>query len=356
MFLLFTQHFPSAPSAILELASQHPPTLQSILAVAAQHADMVAGRKPTRALIHLSKCLPQIQTALTSTQINEGHIAAVYCLTRLYFARRERNTARNHLHGLYLMLEAYQQGNLDGTPGSPYKIPRDPSPFMMFLWRIAIQMDLAIGNRGQQLVFPSPAPGQDDFHRTWISKIASPEATEWALAEFALDDLFHHSIHLEQLAAKLRSSPFYDQESHEAGIREGVENLWEMHRHWKTREIVRKAAKVENQYRHGNPITENTGQFLHYGPPLRFQNEFFVRMLIYHTERIIQIDSILTPSLKTPSERRVRAAIEVCRIVAGVRDMNEGGSIGQYFQGLNNAGIVFDPQKYPEGIVFFKFA
>src|SRR5271170_898625 len=53
MFLLFTQHFPSAPSAIFELASQHAPTLQSILAVSAQHADMVAGRKPTRALIHL---------------------------------------------------------------------------------------------------------------------------------------------------------------------------------------------------------------------------------------------------------------------------------------------------------------
>ena len=115
MFLLLTHHFPSAPSAIFDLASHYAPTLQSILAVSAQHADMVAGRKPTRALIHLSKCLPQIQSALTSVQINEGHIAAVYCLTRLYFARRERIAARNHLHGLYLMLEAYQHGPLDGS-------------------------------------------------------------------------------------------------------------------------------------------------------------------------------------------------------------------------------------------------
>src|SRR5208282_2912974 len=115
MFLLFTKHFPSAPSAIFDLASHHSITLHSILAVSAQHADMVAGRKPTRALIHLSKCLPQLQNALTSVQINEGHIAAVYCLTRLYFARRERVAARNHLHGLYLMLETYQRGRLDGT-------------------------------------------------------------------------------------------------------------------------------------------------------------------------------------------------------------------------------------------------
>lgn len=351
MFLLFTQHFPSAPSAIFELASQNAPTLQAILAVSSQHADMVAGRKPTRALIHLSKCLPQIQKALTSRQINEGHIAAVYCLTRLHFARRERITARNHLHGLYLMLEAYQQGGLDEAPESPlqYNIPRDPSPFMMFLWRIAIQMDLAIGNRGQELVFPSPPAGQDEFHRTWISRIASPEATEWALAEFALDDLHHHTLSLEKLAAKLRSSELYDVERDETRIQAGVKTLWEMHQHWRTREIVRKAAKVENQWRLRHPIIDDEGQFLRYGPPLRFHNEFFVRMLIYHTERIIQIDIILTPDLRKTSERRLRAAIEICRIIAGVRDMNEAKAIGQYFQGLNNAGIVFDPQQYLEG-------
>jgi hypothetical protein len=73
-------------------------------------------------------------------------------------------------------------------------------------------------------------------------------------------------------------------------------------------------------------------------------------MLLYHTERIIQIDGILRPVLTEPSEQRVRAAIEVCRIIAGVEDMAGGGGIGQYFQGLNNAGIVFDPRTHPEGI------
>jgi hypothetical protein len=353
MFLLFTQHFPSAPSAILELASQHAETLQSILAVSAQHADMVAGRKPIRALVHLSKCLPQIQIALTSAQINEGHIAAVYCLTRLHFARRERSTARNHLRGLYLMLEQYQQYHLDGSSAASlpsWKVPRSPSPFMMFLWRIAIQMDLAIGTRGQELVFPSPMPGQDDFHRQWISRIASPQATEWALAEFALDDLNHHALGLEKLAIKLRSSPFYDASADEARIQLSVDKLWDMHQQWKLREVIRQAARAETLYRQRHPSKGSEGQFLHYGPPLLFQNEFFVRMLIYHTERIIHIDRILTPSLRKPSERRVRAAIEVCRIVAGVKDMSAGDGIGQYFQGLNYAGIVFDPQKYPDGI------
>jgi hypothetical protein len=352
MFLLFTQHFPSAPSAIFELASQHAPTLQSILAVSAQHADMVAGRKPTRALIHLSKCLPQIQNALTSVQINEGHIAAVYCLTRLYFARRERIAARNHLHGLFLMLEQYQQGHLDGTPSSPpfVKLHRHPSPFMMFLWRIAIQMDLALGNRGQELVFPPPAPDQDSFHRTWISRISSPQSTEWALAEFALDDLHHHTLHLEKLAVKIRSSATYNPVLDEPRIASAVESLWTLHRAWKTRDIVRQAARAENVYRAQFPITDARGQFLRYGPPLRFQNEFFVRMLLYHTERIIQIDGILRPVLTEPSEQKVRAAIEVCRIIAGVEDMAGGGGIGQYFQGLNNAGIVFDPRTHPEGI------
>ena len=81
-------------------------------------------------------------------------------------------------------------------------------------------MDIALGNRGQDLVFPSPAPNQDDFHRTWISRIASPEATEWALAEFALDDLHHHTLHLEKFAQKLRSSSFYDSIIDEARIQQ----------------------------------------------------------------------------------------------------------------------------------------
>lgn len=352
MFLLFTEHFPSAPSAIFELASQHAATLQSILAVSAQHADMVAGRKPTRALVHLSKCLPQIQNALTSVQINEGHIAAVYCLARLHFARRERSTSRKHLHGLYLMLEQYQQCRLDGPRRHSLpllKAPRPPSPFMMFLWRIAIQMDLALGNRGQELVFPSPMPGQDDFHRQWISRIASPERTEWALAEFALDDLHHHTLSLEKLAIKLRSSPFYNVVADEARIKAGVDRLWDMHQRWKSREVVRQAAQAENLYRQRHPIEDSEGQFLRYGPPLRFQNEFLVRMLLYHTERVIHIDGILTQSLTKPSGRCIRAAIEVCRLVAGVKDMGAGGGIGQYFQGLNHAGLVFDPRKYPDG-------
>jgi len=365
MFLLFTEHFPTATSAIYELASRHKPTLQSILAVAAQHADMVAGRNPIRALVHLSKCLPEIQSALSSVQINEGHIAAVYCLTRLYFARRERIAARNHLHGLFLMLESYQQRPLDGVPLSPIspvslpgtgtKSPRPPSPLLMFLWRIAIQMDLALGNRGQDLVFPSPAPNQDRFHRAWVSRIASPEATEWALAEFALDDLHHHTLSLQKQAYKIRTAKYYIPEVDEARIAKEVDKLWGMHHDWKAREIVRSAARQETLWRAKHPTTTAEDhlefRFLQYGPPLRFQNEFFVRMLLYHTERIIQIELILKPKLTGPSPRRVRAAIEVCRIIAGVQDMSQGqGGIGQYFQGLNNAGIVFDPNQYPKGI------
>jgi Fungal specific transcription factor domain len=356
MFLLFTHHFPSAPGAIFDLASKHPPTLQAILAVAAQHADMVAGRDrdSTRALVHLSKCLPDIQNALASTDIDEGHIAAVYCLTRLHFARRERITARNHLHGLYLMLEAYQNGQLgylSHSPSSsppPYQNPRNPSPFMMFLWRIAIQMDIALGDRGQELVFPSPALNQDDFHRSWISKIASLQATEWALAEFALDDLHHHTLHLQKLANEIRWNSTYRVEIDEPRIQIGVQKLWKMHQKWKTREIVKRAANQEQLYLQKFPIINNEGQFLHYVPPMKFKNEFFVRMLLHHTQRVVQIDLILSPSLQTPSERRVRAAIELCRIIAGVKDMS--ADFGQYFDALRCAGTVFDPRIYTQGI------
>jgi hypothetical protein len=91
------------------------------------------------------------------------------------------------------------------------------------------------------------------------------------------------------------------------------------------------------------------GVFLHYRPPLAFANEMFTRMLIYHTERVIQIDRIYHPDLRLASGRRLRAAIEVCRIIAGVKSLEGGGGIGQYFQGLNSAGLVFDPAVFPKG-------
>lgn len=355
MFLLFAHHFPSAPSAIWDLACNSKPLLHSMLAVAAQHADMFASRTSTRAFYHLSKCLPELQTALSTRRINESHIAAVYCLARLYFARRERDVARNHLRGLFLMLEAHQQGFIDQDPTIPANgiFPQappkiNPSPFMMLLWRIAIQMDLGIGNRGQDLVFSSPAYGQDELHRSWILRISSLENVDCALAEFALDDLYHHTLSTEKLAAKLRSSPLYDPDGDEAFIQDKVDKLWDMHRQWKKRLIVNDATLKERFSPLKPSELSKRQQFLHYRPPLAFQNQMFTRMLIYHTERVIQIDRICNPDLRAASPRRLRAAIEVCRIIAGVDSM-EGDGIGQFFQGLNWAGLVFDPAVYPKG-------
>lgn len=355
MFLLFAHHFPSAPSAIWDLACKSKSLLHSILGVASQHADMFAGRPCTRAFYHLSKCLPELQKALSTRNINESHIAAVYCLARLHFARRERNIARNHLRGLFLMLEAYQRGSIGedtSTPGGGQLTEvtprRNPSPFMMLLWRIAIQMDLGIGNRGQDLVFSSPAYGQDDLHRAWILRISSLENVECALAEFALDDLYHHTLATEKLAAQLRSSPLYDPEQDEVFLQDKVARLWDMHRQWKKRLIVNDATLKERFSPLKASELAGRGTFLHYRPPLAFANEMFTRMLVYHTERVIQIDRICHPDLRLASGRRLRAAIEVCRIIAGVKSL-EGGGIGQYFQGLNSAGLVFDPAVLPKG-------
>ena len=177
-----------------------------------------------------------------------------------------------------------------------------------------------------------------------------PEATEWALAEFALGDLHHHTIRLEQMAIALRASSSYDAVHDEPRIQADIARLWQMHQGWKSRNIIRQAALDEKRHRIRFPIPPCVEQFLHYAPLLYFKNGFFVRMLLYHTERVIQIDLIHTPSLRKPSERRVRAAVEVCRIVAGVKDMSEG--IGQYFQGLSYAGLAFDPLRYPDGFIY----
>jgi hypothetical protein len=72
-------------------------------------------------------------------------------------------------------------------------------------------------------------------------RISSLENVECALAEFALDDLYHHTLATEKLAAQLRSSPLYNSEQDEVFLQDKVARLWDMHRQWKKRLIVNDA-------------------------------------------------------------------------------------------------------------------
>ena len=57
----------------------------------------------------------------------------------------------------------------------------------------------------QQPVFPM-IPSAEDLHREWISQVsASDDALEWALAAFALDNLFHRTCHYAVRVYQLRS-------------------------------------------------------------------------------------------------------------------------------------------------------
>src|SRR6202020_2150251 len=103
-----------------------------------------------------------------------------------------------HLRGLSLLLQNHS-GMRD----------KHPSTTTMLIWRSGIRMDHFLSSMYPcKPIFPPPPREQEDFHRTWIhGSVRSIDAGEdWAMAQFALDNLQLRAAHLSWRASQLRSA------------------------------------------------------------------------------------------------------------------------------------------------------
>lgn len=338
--------FPSVFGTIFAHAMSNDGLRFMILAVSSLLADNMARRPPLHAYRYLQMAIPQIQQALTNSFIDDALVYSVFLAAYLHLICGELASARRHLEGLRLLLQRYH--------ASPEELQPNMPPELMLIWRMAIRMDhlWAIGD--QEAIFPAVAK-QDGIRRRWVQRLVDyshPELGDWALAQFALDDLLSRAIAINRRAIQLRSSSGYDVQLSENAIRNESQKLLEEHQAWNERPCVK--AATEQYERERNFVEENKLQwfeeetlpFLHY-PPLKIDKNFGAIRIQYFWV-LIYITFITDPQPGVYPFERFQAAINFCRTYAAVRWTQTCG-LCRVIIGLYLSGLTLGEPSYPAG-------
>ena len=192
--------FPTLFSDILCRGIQDASVRHSVLSIASFLADHRLNRSMGRFDLNYITSLQVIQRSIAEVRVDESLAIAVFLIAWIDAARGQYEVCRKHLRGLSLILERVQPICQNPTAS------RDRiSPLIMLIWRFAIRMDCSVSFFAfQQPIFPMMPPAED-LHREWISQVsASNDGLEWALAAFALDNLFHRTCHYAVRVHQLR--------------------------------------------------------------------------------------------------------------------------------------------------------
>jgi hypothetical protein len=254
--------------------------------------------------------LQSIQTAIQTLQIDEGLAVSVFLISWIDIVRGKFETTRKHLRGLRLILERLEPGCGNPTHGTT-KL----SPLLMQIWRVAIKFDWAASIfLLVRPVFPT-VPAAEDLHRRWIKTMAAAgDATEWAIAAFALDNLIHKACHFAVQVRTLRRKNTPDIESTVLSL---VTILETENSHWRQRPIIQLAELYEQAAQGILPVPSQ--QFLDY-PAKAISNSFFANLLIAWRALSIYISLIREPSIGPNYQFRFDHAVEICRTLASLAD------------------------------------
>ena len=342
------QMFPAVFPKLYAHALNHEGLRYTMLAVASFLTDNKNNRPPLYAFKYLQMGIGQIQQALTEGTITDALIYAVFFAAYLHFICGELASTRRHLEGFHLLLQRYQ------TPPAEFQPVITPPAELMFVWRMAIRMDHTWAIGGRILVFPLVSK-QDELHRGWVGKLVEGEnhdvTVEWALAQFALDDLLTRAIALNMKAVQLRSQPGYDKEIVEAAIEQETTILLEEHRSWNERPCVRSAREQDvlddSRNQAPQPFHTTSSTFLHY-TKLHIRNQLYAANLIQHYWVLIYITFISHSDPGPSPHKRFQTAIELCRTSAAVGSALPVG-VCRMILGFYLAGLTSSERMYPTG-------
>jgi hypothetical protein len=346
----FAQLFPSVFCMIFAHSMSNEGLRFMVLSVSSFLAENMKGQPPLRSYRYLQLAIPKIQQAMAGGNVDDALIYSVFLAAYLHLIGGELASTRRHLEGLRLLLERYHV--------APGEFGEDMPAELMFIWRMAIRMDHQWALGDQDAIFPL-IPKQDDSHRQWVQRLVDyshPEMVEWALAQFALDDLVTRAIAINKRAIQIRSSTGLDEELTEAVIRSETLKLLEEHRMWKDRPCVKTASdltKTEQQIADVNEkvwADADTTRFLHY-PPLKISNKLYGAILLQYHWVLIYITFITHPKPGPYPYERFQAAIDVCRTYASVGWPHTCGAC-RVVLGLYLTGLTFGEPMYPKGTIF----
>lgn len=345
----FAQLFPSVFCTIFAHSMSNEGLRFMMLSVSSFLVDNMEGRPPLRSYRYLQLGIPKIQQALTEGQIDDALVCSVFLTAYLHLISGELASTRRHLEGLWSLLEQYL------VP--PGQFRQDMPPELMFIWRMAIQMDhqWALGN--QDTIFPLVTK-QGNSHRQWVQLLVDtshPEMVEWALAQFALDDLLTRAIAINNRAIQIRSSQGHDEELMESAIRKETAKLLQEHQAWNYQpcvKVARDQTKAEQFLVEENEdlwVFLDTEQFLDC-PPLKISNKLYGAIQVQYYWVLIYITFITHPKPGPYPYERFQAAIDLCRTYASVGWSHACG-VCRIVLGLYLTGLTLGEPMYPTGAI-----
>ena len=297
--------FPRFIPDLMQMGTSAPPLLHSLISIAAVITDTVQQRPQVRALIHHHITLRTLQDAITSMtgpHMDEAMIYAVMMLGYFNLFSARFLSARRHLRGLSLMLHSYLSSG------------RVPSAMTMLIWRCAIRLDTYVSSVYPcRPIFPTPPEDQQDAHRIWIRAAVRPLGEEWAMAQFALDNLQSRAAHLSWSAYESRRKGT----ANETNIQIQCMNLLADFSVWRRRKVFLEEDSLEEllqQHRPAAPVQT----FLHH-PPLPMRNTFYANLLNEFRLAVMFVTFIASPRVGGHSlfdAVRKSHAIDCCRSMA----------------------------------------
>ena len=325
--------FPGFIPDLMRIATSVTPFRHSLISLSAVIADTSLQRPLVRALLHHQVTLRTVQDLLSLGRGTE--VATIYSVMMLaYFNLFSGRflSARRHLRGVSLLL---QQHSATGML---------PSPTTMLIWRCAVRLDYIISSVYPcNPIFPTPPPEQEDIHRGWIRRTVTSKGEEWALAQFALDDLQSRAVHLSWSAYQSRRTGTPT----EYGIQEQCANLLDDFSTWRKRKIFLEQDALDEAIKNDFQST-STERFLNY-PPMNYRNLFYTNLLNEYRCAAMFVTFIGSPLIGQPSPFdavRIFHAIDSCRVISATGVHKFPIPI---VRTLQMVGLVFaDPVKFPE--------
>ena len=316
--LPYAKLFPQVVGEVFYNGIHHAALRHSILSLAAFMADRRAKRPATRAYMHLQKALRLLQDAISNGDIDDGVLYSVFLMVYFNIVNSDHASSRRHLQGLQSLLDHRERSSLAGpSSGQPLIMP----VLTRLIRRMAVRLDFVLA------IFYARKPifkHTEENYRSWIPLAVDknvPDASDWALAEFALNDILHRAAHLSYTATEMRKAPTYTTLD-ELIIAHGADELTSDLGNWRVRRIIQNAELTEQIAFHKLTPEEQAmddvpNRFLHYRP-LHIENPFYALLLNQYRAAQLYISLIIHPEQGPQPPDRFECAVDICRTHAAL--------------------------------------
>ena len=317
--LIYGDLFPKAINEIFARTLQSKPLRHIVLCMSSGFIDGYLQRPVTRSLTHKQEAFSSLRECLSSGKITED-VAIAICLMLFMDIFSGKTIPQAHLRGLYLVLKELHIDSSNNSPLFWNKV----SPILMLIWRLALKIDGIISTIQQDVPIFPPFPAEFNvLQRQWALSLAKDsQSADWALASFALDNLYHRSLHWAWEGGIMRNSESYLNDprvrgEYEKMVRRRVAQLNAETTDWLKQPAVAFALQLENLKQHGE-IPSNINTFLDY-PPVHIHDRHFTLLLNQWRAQYLFVSFVAMPlELRRHTRTQLTHAIDICRTHAAL--------------------------------------